>query len=114
MAWGRQHHGTRQTDLRSPYHTIQYITGEPTKAIENSKAEHMVQYYRKITGLQPRRDIEHFQDEPHRTTRFDITDNQDLVDLLYKAPDTTNLADWLFQMVVNSRADADTPSTRTD
>ncbi len=114
MAWGRQHKGTRQTTLRSPYHTIQYVTCEPTKSIENSKAEHMVAYYRKITGLQPRRDIEHFEDEPHRTTRFDITDNQELVDVLYKAPNTDQLADWLFQMVVNSRADDSTPSTRTD
>ena len=114
MAWGRQHKGTRQTNLRSPYHTIQYITCEPTKRVENAKIEHMITYYRKITGLQPRRDIEHYNDEPHKTTRFDITDQQDLVDLLYTAPNTDQLANWLYQMVVNSRADAETTSTRTD
>ena len=102
MAWGRHHKGTRQTVLRSPYHTIQYITCEPTKSIENAKAEQMVQYYRKVTGLQPRRDIEHYNDEPHRTTRFDITDNQELTDLLCRAPNTDNLTDWLFQMVVKA------------
>ena len=65
----------------------------------------MATYYRKVEGLSPRRDVEHYEDEPIRTTRFDITGdgNQPLTDSLFGPPDTEHMADWLYAMLTKRR-----------
>ena len=113
MAWGNHHKGTRMSTLRSPYHTIQYITGHPNTGTETTSILNTTKYTRKVTALQPRQ-YEQFRDEPHKTTRIDITDDQDLVDLLYQPPNVQELHEWLLRMVTNSRAAAATTSTGTD
>ena len=72
-----------------------------------------IKYSRKLTALQPRQ-YEQFQDEPHRTTRIDITEDQDLVDLLYQAPKVPELAERLLRMVSDYRAAAAQPPTSTE
>ena len=95
--WSRDWPGTRMTTLRSPYHTIQYITNEPDQHVQHSRAKHLMNYYRKFEGPKPRRDVENFVDTPATTTRFDLTnaDWQWLTDALYRPPATSSLADWI-------------------
>jgi hypothetical protein len=105
LAWARAYKGTRMAVLRTPYHTVQYVCNEPSQSVENLRSATMATYYRKVEGLSPRRDVEHYEDEPIRTTRFDITGdgNQPLTDSLFGPPNSEHMADWLYAMLTKRR-----------
>ena len=105
LHWARDYPGTRLAILRSPYHTVQYVCNEPSQEAENARSSTMAAYYRKVEGVRPRRDIEHYEDEPHRTTRFDITGpgNDQLTDVLFGPPAPGCTADWLYAMLTKRR-----------